>query len=162
MVISAIVKSQRLIFIASKLPILGVRPNSSHTFEHILLKSSRYYGRYICSMRANFHVHICSSKITSYGFLILFCFFSVPELINHWLFHKAKWNFMELLIHIIILYANFHAGIRNNSTVSSGFLSVWAKCGYLTKCYSERHQRGTMPFPTTISVPSCTYLVDTV
>ena len=45
MLISAIVKSQRAILIAMKLPILGVEPNNCQTFEHILLKFFRYYGR---------------------------------------------------------------------------------------------------------------------
>ena len=60
---------------------------------------------------------------------------------------------------IIIFYTNFYADICNNSTVASGFLSEWAKCGYFNECYCKRHQRGTMPLPVTILVPSCTYLV---
>ena len=97
--ISAIVKSQRALFIALILPIFGVGPNNSQTFEHIPLKFSRYYVRYFYPVCTNLYVHICNSKITSGGIN--------DEYIN-------------------ILYVNFHADICtcNDSTGANGFLSL--------------------------------------
>ena len=111
MLISAKVKSQRAFFIALILPIFGVGPNNSQTFEHIPLKFSRYYVRYFYPVCTNLYVHICNSKITSGGIN--------DEYIN-------------------ILYVNFHADICNNSRGGSGFLSLihyeQAKCGFINEC----------------------------
>ena len=66
MLISAIVKSQRAILIAMKLPILGVEPNNCQTFEHIFdIMGDKFF-----SVHANFYVPMCNSKITSVDLFI--------------------------------------------------------------------------------------------